>query len=77
MSIALRKQGKAESFPLEIGGVAAERRNGRGATTNGCDDNKPADVILAMRANPAENHPVGFKSFIEAKTTPHARYAAE
>src|SRR6188474_3813984 len=34
MSIALRKQGKAESFPLEIGGVAAERRNGRGATTN-------------------------------------------
>jgi len=34
MSIALRKQGKADSFPLEIGGVAAERRNGRGATTN-------------------------------------------
>src|SRR3990170_265298 len=34
MSIALRKQGKTDSFPLEIGGVAADRRNGRGATTN-------------------------------------------
>jgi DNA repair photolyase len=34
MSIALRKPGKSESFPLEIGGVAAERRNGRGAATN-------------------------------------------
>src|SRR5512134_675618 len=34
MSIALRKQGKTDSFPLEIGGVAVGRRNGRGATTN-------------------------------------------
>jgi hypothetical protein len=34
MSIALRKPGKSESFPPEIGGVAGERRNGRGAATN-------------------------------------------
>src|SRR4249919_3145620 len=34
MSIALRKPGKLESFPLEIGGVAGGRRNGRGAATN-------------------------------------------
>ena len=34
MSIALRKPGKSESFPLEIGGVAGGRRNGRGAATN-------------------------------------------
>src|SRR6516165_143721 len=34
MSIALRKPGKTDSFPLEIGGVAADRRNGRGAATN-------------------------------------------
>jgi DNA repair photolyase len=34
MSIALRKPGKSESFPLEIGGVASDRRNGRGAATN-------------------------------------------
>ena len=34
MSIALRKPGKSESFPLEIGGVAGDRRNGRGAATN-------------------------------------------
>ena len=34
MSIALRKQGKSEAFPLEAAGVAAGRRNGRGAATN-------------------------------------------
>ena len=34
MSVALRKQGKTDSFPLELAGVAAGRRNGRGATTN-------------------------------------------
>src|SRR6476469_5203121 len=34
MSIALRKPGKSESCPLEIGGVAGGRRNGRGAATN-------------------------------------------
>jgi DNA repair photolyase len=34
MSISLRKAGKLESFPLESGGVAAERRHGRGAQTN-------------------------------------------
>src|SRR5262245_24906633 len=34
MSIALRKPGKSESFPLEIRGLAVERRNGRGAATN-------------------------------------------
>src|SRR5688572_7763746 len=35
--------------------------------TNGWVDIKNADVILAMGGNPAENHPVGFKWFIEAK----------
>ncbi len=34
MSVALRKQIGAESFPAETGGVAADRRHGRGATTN-------------------------------------------
>ena len=40
---------------------------GRGAMTNGWVDIKNADVILAMGGNPAENHPCGFKWFIEAK----------
>src|SRR5438128_6150184 len=35
--------------------------------TNGWVDIKNTDVILAMRGNPAENHPVGFKWFMEAK----------
>src|SRR6202521_5486820 len=35
--------------------------------TNGWVDIKNADVILAMGGNPAENHPVGFRWFIEAK----------
>src|SRR5439155_19007165 len=35
--------------------------------TNGWVDIKNADVILAMGGNPAENHPVGFKWFMEAK----------
>ncbi len=34
MSVALRKPAGFESFPLEAGGVAAERRHGRGAQTN-------------------------------------------
>ncbi|MFD0988401.1 PA0069 family radical SAM protein [Methyloligella solikamskensis] len=34
MSVDLRKPEKHESFPLEAGGVAAERRRGRGALTN-------------------------------------------
>ena len=34
MSVSLRKSDKFESFPLEAGGVAAGRRNGRGAVTN-------------------------------------------
>lgn len=41
--------------------------------TNGWCDIKNADVILAMGGNPAENHPVGFKWFIEAKTTRNAK----
>jgi len=35
--------------------------------TNGWVDIKNTDVILAMGGNAAENHPVGFKWFIEAK----------
>ncbi len=46
---------------------------GRGAMTNGWVDIKNADVILAMGGNPAENHPCGFKWFIEAKKTRNAR----
>jgi DNA repair photolyase len=34
MSVALRKPQTVESFPLEAGGAAAARRNGRGAQTN-------------------------------------------
>jgi DNA repair photolyase len=34
MSVALRKSLDLESFPLEEGGIAAGRRNGRGAQTN-------------------------------------------
>jgi len=41
--------------------------------TNGWVDIKNADVILAMGGNPAENHPVGFKWFIEAKKTRNAK----
>jgi formate dehydrogenase major subunit len=46
---------------------------GRGAMTNGWVDIKNADVILAMGANPAENHPCGFKWTIEAKKTRGAK----
>jgi formate dehydrogenase major subunit len=45
---------------------------GRGAMTNGWVDIKNADVILAMGGNPAENHPVGFKWFVEAQKTRNA-----
>src|SRR5262249_55741873 len=41
--------------------------------TNGWCDIKNTDVILAMGGNPAENHPVGFKWFIEAKRTRGAK----
>jgi len=41
--------------------------------TNGWVDIKNADVILAMGGNPAENHPVGFKWFIEAKISRNAK----
>src|SRR5713226_3692323 len=41
--------------------------------TNGWVDIKNADVILAMGANPAENHPCGFKWTIAAKKTRNAK----
>jgi len=41
--------------------------------TNGWVDIKNADVVLAMGANPAENHPCGFKWTIEAKKTRNAK----
>jgi len=44
--------------------------------TNGWCDIKNTDVILAMGGNPAENHPVGFKWFIEAKKTRNAKLVA-
>ena len=44
--------------------------------TNGWVDIKNADVILAMGGNPAENHPVGFKWFMEAKKTRGAKLVA-
>src|SRR4029453_8976387 len=44
--------------------------------TNGWVDIKNADVILAMGGNPAENHPVGFKWFLEAKKTRNAKVVA-
>lgn len=40
---------------------------GRGAMTNHWKDLKNADVVLVMGANPAENHPCGFKWAIEAR----------
>ena len=46
---------------------------GRGAMTNGWVDIKNTDVVLAMGANPAENHPCGFKWTIEAKKTRGAK----
>ncbi|HEX9460554.1 MAG TPA: formate dehydrogenase-N subunit alpha, partial [Thermoanaerobaculia bacterium] len=44
--------------------------------TNGWVDIKNADVILAMGGNPAENHPVGFKWFMEAKKNRGAKLVA-
>src|SRR5206468_2052949 len=41
--------------------------------TNGWVDIKNADVILAMGGNPAENHPVGFKWFMEARRERNAK----
>ena len=40
---------------------------GRGAMTNHWKDIKNTDVILVMGANPAENHPCGFKWAVEAR----------
>src|SRR5262245_13273366 len=44
--------------------------------TNGWVDIKNTDVILAMGGNPAENHPVGFKWFMEAKKVRGAKLVA-
>src|SRR5713226_1381621 len=44
--------------------------------TNGWVDIKNADVILAMGGNPAENHPVGFRWFMEAKRVRGAKLVA-
>jgi formate dehydrogenase major subunit len=44
--------------------------------TNGWVDIKNADVILAMGGNPAENHPVGFKWFMEARRVRGAKLVA-
>ena len=44
--------------------------------TNGWVDIKNADVILAMGGNAAENHPVGFKWFLEAMKTRGAKLVA-
>src|SRR4029079_13721561 len=41
--------------------------------TNGWTDIRNTDVILAMGGNPAENHPCGFKWFMEAKRTRGAK----
>ncbi len=41
--------------------------------TNGWVDIKNADVIMAMGGNPAENHPVGFKWFMEARRSRNAK----
>src|SRR5262245_28782166 len=41
--------------------------------TNGWVDIKNTDVILAMGGNAAENHPVGFKWFMEARKTRNAK----
>src|SRR5260370_2002796 len=44
--------------------------------TNGWVDIKNADVILAMGGNPAENHPVGFRWFMEARKGRGAKIVA-
>src|ERR1041385_6047485 len=44
--------------------------------TNGWVDIKNTDLILAMGGNPAENHPVGFKWFMEARRTRNAKLIA-
>jgi formate dehydrogenase-N alpha subunit len=44
--------------------------------TNGWVDIKNTDVILAMGGNPAENHPVGFKWFMEARKGRGAKLVA-
>ncbi|MGZ8849826.1 MAG: molybdopterin-dependent oxidoreductase, partial [Thermoanaerobaculia bacterium] len=44
--------------------------------TNGWVDIKNTDVILAMGGNPAENHPVGFRWFMEAKKNRGAKIVA-
>jgi len=44
--------------------------------TNGWTDIRNADVVLAMGGNPAENHPVGFKWFMEARRGRNAKLVA-
>ena len=46
---------------------------GRGAMTNHWKDIKNTDVVLVMGANPAENHPCGFKWAVEARDTRGAK----
>ena len=41
--------------------------------TNHWKDIKNADVVLVMGANPAENHPCGFKWALEARNTRRAQ----
>src|SRR5262245_58416646 len=41
--------------------------------TNGWNDIRNADVVLAMGGNPAENHPVGFRFVMDAKRNRNAK----
>ncbi len=49
---------------------------GRGAMTNHWVDIKNANVVVAMGANPAECHPVGFRWVVEAKKQSNATFIA-
>ena len=55
------------------GGQFGRHVRPRGAMTNHWKDIKNADVVLVMGANPAENHPCGFKWAIEARDTRGAK----
>jgi formate dehydrogenase (quinone-dependent) catalytic subunit len=46
---------------------------GRGAMTNHWIDLKNSDVIMIMGANPAENHPVGFRWALKAREKKNAK----
>src|SRR5918996_4641167 len=47
MSVSLRKSSESGGFPLEMGGVAAGRRHGRGAQTNRSGRYEPIAYELA------------------------------